>query len=454
MRLNLASGEKDLNQHRLRPARSRLTDNWANNVGDMCHRTRGVKPALKKGDIMSTLKTSTRTLAALLVCAAAAPLALAGGGNYGMPSMPEILPPSSNPGECWARVAVPAQYSQSNQTVMVEEGYSTVEVMQPRLESRREAYVSKEASVRYEVKQPTYESISQQVMTRPAYDKLSVSPPQFSTVQERIQISQPQLVWKKGNPAELRSKGYTIHSTANGGQQGGGFYSEQSYNSGATHCGTTCEIWCLVEEPGEAVSFSRKVMTQPGQVRRQQVPAQFRTITKQVVSDPGGVREVHVPAEHATIVVEDVVDPGGERVVAHPAKYGDVSKRVMVTPETYEWRRVLCKPGTGGSSSYQGSAYQGSTHQGSSYQGTNYQGSSYQGSAHQSSGVTYGSGGSSYGSGHSTSSHQTSGHSTGMYESGSGHHSSSQPITYGNPGGQVTQPSNYAKKRKKWRHKH
>lgn len=386
---------------------------------------------------MSTIKHTTRTAAIMLACVAAAPLAMAGGGHYGMPSMPEILPPSSNPGECWARVKVPAQYSHASQTVMVEEGYSTVEVMQPRLETRRETYVSKEASVRYEVKQPTYKTVSQQIMTRPAYDKLSVSPPQFSTVQERMQISQPQLVWKKGNPAQLRSQGYIIHSTANGGQGGGGFYSEQSYQSGATHCGSNCEIWCLVEEPGESVSFSRKVMTQPGQVRRHKVPAQFRTITQQVVADPGGVREVHVPAQHATIEVHDVVHPGGERVVSHPAKYGDVSKRVMTTPERYEWRRVVCKPGTAGyqgSSSYTGS----SSHQGSS--------STYSsGTTHSSTG-SYGSGGmysgSTYGSGY------TSGHTYG----GSVHSSSS--ITYDHHGGQVMQPSGYAKKRHQWRDRH
>jgi len=370
---------------------------------------------------MSTITKSTRILATILVSAAATPLAIAGGGHYGAPSMPEILPPSSNPGECWARVKIPAQYADANQTVMVEEGYSTVEVAQPRLQSRQESYVSKEASVRYEVKQPIFKTVSQQVMTRPAYDKLSVSPPQFSTVQERMQISQPQLVWKKGNPAQLRSQGYTIHSTANAG---GGFYSQQSYQSGATHCGSNCEIWCLVEEPGEALSYSRKVMTSPGQVRRHTVPAQYRTITTQVVADPGGVREVPVPAQYSTITVQDIVDPGGERVVSHPAKYGDVGKRVMVTPERYEWRRALCKPGTGG---YQGSSRSYSS--GGSYSS----GSTYSGS-------TYGSG-SSYGSGHMSS------------YGGSGHHGSSQSITYGDVGTHNSQPSHYAKKRKKWRHK-
>ena len=281
----------------------------------------------------------------LLAGTAIAPLAIAGNQGYA-PHAPELVPHSSNPGECYARIEVPAEYSTSTEQILVEEGHSTVEVHQPTLAPRQENVMIKEASVRYRVRQPSYRSTTEQMMVRPAYDKLSVSAPQFSTVTETIQTSAPRLVWKRGNPGKLASQGYTIHSTANGGSYSQGHSGTTEFR-GATECGATCEIWCLVEEPGEQVQYNRKVMTSPGQVQRQSVPAKYQTIHKQVISDPGGVEEIPVPAQYRSVTVEDVIDPGGERIVNVAPKYSEVTTKHLVAPSRYEWRRVLCAPGTG-----------------------------------------------------------------------------------------------------------
>ncbi|MEP3889636.1 MAG: hypothetical protein ABJN69_04160 [Hellea sp.] len=354
---------------------------------------------------MTTFK-SIKTAAILLTGTAFAPLAMAGG--QGSPGYaPDLLPPSSNAGECYARIEVPAQFSTHSEQIMVEEGYSKLDVHQPTLAPRQEDVLVKEASVRYQVRQPTYRSVTEQMMVRPAYDKLSVSAPQFSTVTETIQTSAPRLVWKRGNPGKLAAQGYTIHSTANGGSGYGQSSGSTSQFRGATECGATCEIWCLVEEPGEQVQFNRKVMTSPGQVQRHSVPAKYQTIHKQVVSDPGGVQEIPVPAEYRAVTVEDIVDPGGERVTHVPPKFAEVATKHLIAPSRYEWRRVLCAPGTGSIGTVNsGSAYSGSSYgSGSAYNaGSSYNSGAYtSGQSHSSSSsITYGgthSGAGSYGAG-------------------------------------------------------
>ena len=371
----------------------------------------GVCDDIKKVEIMTTFK-SIKTVAILLAGTALAPMAMAGGqGHSGY--TPDLLPPNPNAGECYARVEVPAQYSTHSEQVMVEEGYSKVDVHQPSLVQRQENVMIKEASIRYRVRQPSYRSVTEQMMVRPAYDKLSVSAPQFSTVTETIQTSAPRLVWKRGNPGKLAAQGYTIHSTANGGSYSRSHSGAAEFR-GAAECGSTCEIWCLVEEPGEKVHFNRKVMTSPGQVKRHSVPAKYQTIYKQVVSDPGGVEEIPVPAEYRSVTVEDVVDPGGEHVTHVPPKYADVAIKHLIAPARYEWRRVLCAPGTGSigsSTSNNTSSYSG----GSTYSS----GSSYSGGTTYSSGATVvpgsrvvtGSG--HYGGYKNTTSSQTSGHYSG-----------------------------------------
>lgn len=278
------------------------------------------------------------------------------GNSSGPAYTPDLLPANLNTGECYARVEIPAQYQHGSETVMTAEGYKTLQVLPPELATRQEDVLVKEASIRYQVRQPTYKTVNEQLLVRPSYDKLTVSAPQFSTVTETLQTSAPRLVWKRGNPGKLRAQGYVIHSTADGGRNGQGYSSTTQYGEqGGAQCGEMCEIWCLVEEPGQTASYQRKVMTNPGGVQRVTVPAKYQTITKQVVADPGGVTEIPIPAEYRSYTVEDVVREASGQYVEVPAKYGQVQTKTLVSPERYEWRRVLCAPGSGAirpSSSY------------------------------------------------------------------------------------------------------
>jgi len=319
----------------------------------------------------------------------------------GPANLPSAVPPVANPGECYAQVKVPAQYATGSQTVTTSEAYTSLEVTEPQFQSRREGVLTKEASTRYVVRQPTYRTVTEQVLTRPAHDRLSVTRPLFSTVTENLQTGAPHLVWKRGNPGELQRQGYVIHSTADGrltsSATGGSYGSSRQGDTYATtqnggdRCGPLCEIWCLVEEPGTSVSTTRRVMTTPPRVFRTPVPAEYTSVRKEVVSDPGGVQEVPVPAEYASVVIHDLVRPAETREVYVPEEYGQVATKNLISPERYEWRRVLCQPGTGTIRS--GSSFQSSGHtvSGSTYsQGSSYsQGTTYSGGTPQYSGQSY-----------------------------------------------------------------
>jgi uncharacterized membrane protein YgcG len=282
---------------------------------------------------------------------------------------PSALPPVANPGECYAQVKVPAQYQTGTQSVVKADGYTKLEVTEPEFQIRREGVMVREPSTRYVVRQPSYRTVSEQILTRPAHERLSVSQPQFSTVTETLQTSAPHLVWKRGNPGELQRQGYIIHSTADGrftgsGQgsyQGGSYASTQS---GGDSCGAGCEIWCLVEEPGTSMTTTRRVMSAPARITRTPVAPQYTTIRKEVLSDPGGVEEIPVEAEYASVELHDLVRPAEAYEVAVPAEMGTVQTKNLVQPESYEWRRVLCEPGTGtigSGSSHSSGGYVGSS---------------------------------------------------------------------------------------------
>lgn len=355
----------------------------------------------------------------------------------GPSSFPSALPPVSNPGECYAQVKIPAQYSTGSENVLKADGFSDLQVTDAQFQSRQENVMTKEPSVRYVVKQPSYRSVSERILTRPGHDRLSVSPVQFSTVTETLQTSAPHLVWKRGNPGELQRQGYVIHSTADGrlrsssGYQGGSYATTQN---GGDSCGPTCEIWCLVEEPGTSVTTKRRVMSAPPRVVRTPVAPEYKTLTKRVVSDPGGVQEIPVPAEYTTVTVDDLVRPAEVHEVHVPPVYGDIETKVLVSPERYEWRRVLCQPGTGSirsSESYGTSdnAYSSShTTTGTSgySSSTSYGSGSYSSGGYNSGGTTtYGSSQTGYSYGQSHESYSGTDSTSHSVETGNGHDASS-----------------------------
>jgi hypothetical protein len=261
--------------------------------------------------------------------------------------VPDLLPPNPVAGECYGRVEIPARYESTTEQVITRDEHQRVMVQQPQLQTTTERVLVKEPSVRYIVRQPTYGTVTQQVMTRPGYDRLTVSEPQFQTVTETVARGEARLVWKRGNPARLRAQGYTIHSTADAGPSGRGYSSTVSQGlHGGQNCGNVCEIWCLVEEPGESVTVTRQALVNAGQVHRTPVQPQYQTISKQVVTDPGGVQQVQVPGEYRNLQVEKLVRPGAVATVNVPAEYGAAHGRRVVSESRYEWRRIECHPQT------------------------------------------------------------------------------------------------------------
>ncbi len=398
-------------------------------------------------------------LAASALTFAGATPAMAGGGHHGY--APDLLPQNAQAGQCYARIKSGAQYATASEIVIIEEGYQTLQVTQAQLQSVRKSVKIKDESVRYVVRQPRYRTVTENVMTSPGYERLSVSAPQFSTVTETMQVSGPRTVWKKGNPGKLAAQGYNVLSTANGGYgtstvagSGGGYAPHGGSTSGyaangGTQCGPTCEIWCLVEEPGESVSYQRKVMTQPARVVRTPVAPQYQSVTKQVLADPGGVDTVAVPAQYRDITVNELVAPAGVTSVDVAPKMGEVQTKTLVKPETYSWARVICNTGQvigrSGGASYgaPAAAHSSGYSSGAASHGSSTYGGSFSNSSAAHSGAAYSGGNSGITYGGQTSSRYSAKQPSALIygssntpppDYGIGYDSPSQPRIYGGEG--------------------
>ncbi|RMF85391.1 MAG: hypothetical protein D6736_17360 [Nitrospinota bacterium] len=232
----------------------------------------------EEGSLMRTLIT------ALLV------LSLAVSVHAAATNGSELLPPGAKPGECYARVFVPATYKTETEKVLV-----------------------KEASEKIEVIPAQYEWVEEKVLVQPASFKLEVVPAEFEEVEEKI-IDQPaHTVWKKGR----------------------GLIERLDFATG--------EIMCLVNVPATYKTIKKQVLKKPATTRKVEIPAKYITIKKQVVKEPAKIRKIPVPAEYKTVKVRKLISPPQEKRIPVPAEYQTITKKIKVSEGRMEWRPVLCE---------------------------------------------------------------------------------------------------------------
>ena len=206
----------------------------------------------------------------------------------------DLYPPNARPGECYARMLIPAEYRTITEKV-----------------------IKKEASDKVEIIPATYKTVTKRVLVKPETTKLVTVPAQYGTKTEKVQISPARTVWKKGAGAGAAGAG----AGAAGGSSASAiidrFGNQKVVGTKVTDTG---ELMCLVE-----------------------VPAEYKTVTKTVLVSPATTKTVVTPAEYKTIEVTELVTPAKEKRTPIPEEYGTVTRTELVRHEQLTWVPVLCQ---------------------------------------------------------------------------------------------------------------
>ncbi len=224
-----------------------------------------------------------------------------------------LYPPDARPGECYAKVLVPAKYDTISEKVVKREASEKVSIIPAKYEWVEERVLTKEAAESIQVVPAVYRWVEEKIMVEPASTRLVPVPATYETVSERVLDRPEQTVWKKGRgPIERVDN-------------------------------TTGEILCLVVEPATYKTINRTIVKSPASSRAVDVPPVFKTIRKQVVDRPAEVRKATSPAEYTTIKVRKMVQPASEQRINLPAEFQTVTKRVKVSAERLNWQPILCE---------------------------------------------------------------------------------------------------------------
>ena len=224
------------------------------------------------------------------------------------------LPPAdAKPGQCYAKVLVPAAYKTVSEKVMTYSGgvkYTKTPAVYRTVEKK---VLIADESYELVAVPPTYTTTQETILVQPAQTVKTVVPATYRTETKRVMISPASAVWKAGRGA------YEKVDSATG------------------------EIMCRVEIPAKYNTISMEVVDRPAQTIEKVIPAKYVTITRRVVKTEATTTRKVIPAQYKTITVRELVTPESFDAVKIPARFSTIEKREKIRSESIQWRQILCE---------------------------------------------------------------------------------------------------------------
>lgn len=278
--------------------------------------------------------------------------------------------PDAKPGQCYAKVMVPAQYESKAEKVMVRESAEKIETIPAQYEWVEEKVTLSAAHTKLVPIPAKYEKVTEKIEVRPAQklwvtelkddalpaspallnaakaaginlaeavpgmcfqeyyrpaqfktettdvlikeaaEKVEILPAKYETVEEKVLVKEAsKKIVEVPATYDMVSEEILIEPAKTVWKKGNGLV-ERIDN-------TTGEIMCLVE-----------------------IPAKYKTIKKQVIKTPATIKEVEIPAVYKTVEVKKLVTPAQEQRTKIPEGYTPIAKRIKVSDPAFSWHAL------------------------------------------------------------------------------------------------------------------
>lgn len=219
--------------------------------------------------------------------------------------------PVARPGQCFARVSIPAVYETYSEESVVQPEYMGTKTI-PAVYEMVDTQVLVSAERTEPVTIPAvYRTIRETVMIEPERTEQVPVAATWQTYTERVMVRPAYVTWKPGT-------GVFGRAAANG------------------------ELLCRVEVPAEYATIQRRRVTAPETTRTRVIPAVMRNQTRQELVTPARVEDRAVAAVYRTVKERRVLTPAREEPMLVPAVTRKETLRRVVSPARTEWREVLC----------------------------------------------------------------------------------------------------------------
>lgn len=239
----------------------------------------------------------------------------------------DLLPPDAQAGECYARVSIPPKFDTVTEQVLKQEASTRIETIPPKyawVEERVLIEPEHEEVVGYEP--ATYKTQTERIEVKPASYRLEVVQAVYEPVTEEVLVREARKVWK---PSQGRIYGNALKDAS------GELITQTDARTG--------ELMCLVEDPAQYRTVTKRILKTPAATRRVEMPAEYKTVTKKMIDQPPKPIVKAIPAKYEIVRMRKLVEPAQERVIDIPAEYTIVTKSVQVSEGRLTWMPVLCE---------------------------------------------------------------------------------------------------------------
>ena len=243
---------------------------------------------------------------------------------------PSLTPAQAKPGECYARVVLPAKYETVKEKVLVKEPTEDLKIIPAE-----------------------YETVEKEVVVVPETKKLVPVPASYKKIKETVEIAPAQRLWKTG----LNKKSKPVSKTL-----------LNAIKAAGVNLDSVEPNHCLKEYyvPAQYKTITEEVVVQQERNETKVIPAEFETVEETVVIAPERNETVEVPPKYETVEEKVLVEeaktvwkkgqnpasklPGatGEIMclVKVPAKYKTIKKNIVKTPAHTEIKTIPAKTKT------------------------------------------------------------------------------------------------------------
>lgn len=282
----------------------------------------------------------------------------------------DLLPPNAKPGECYARLWVPAKYRTVNKKITVQEASEKVTVTPAKYDWVEEKVVVQEASTQVKTIPAVYTYKKEQVLLKeasrtwktglgrgatPVSDQMLAAanqygvdldaakpgmcyhehyrPAEYSTEDKKVEVS-PASVRLAASSAQYR----TVEKKV--------LVKEASYEVREIPAQYDWVEEKVIDKPAHTVWKKgtgpiQKIDEATGEIMcLVEVPASYKVIRKQVIKTPARSQRIEIPAQYKTVKVRELVSPASEVKTDVAAQYETVKVKKQVSPTTYVWHEI------------------------------------------------------------------------------------------------------------------
>ena len=216
-------------------------------------------------------------------------------------SAPTLLLADTTP-LCNRQVLRPAMTSTRNEQINTVEGSSLYAVTPTELGTAERKVKTKDGYITYEVTPPTFKQISETIEIEKERIELASLPAEYMTESKRVKIKDATQRWNSAcRPVAVDA---------------------------------TIPPHCLITEPAEYQTVTRKIIKTPARTVKKIIPAKTQTITRQVIDQPAQLIRKEIPAEYTSVTLTHVAKAAGTRSTQIDNEYTHFSVEITNQPAT------------------------------------------------------------------------------------------------------------------------